>query len=526
MFGKYLVLIGSLIIILCYIYSDNLEKRWIDLKKTKVNLNPERQLVTAMIVSDRFLREISPVLRTQLLKTEYGREVASWVTEYWKNYKKAPGIDIQNIFLHKKRNLRNEELAENIAEFLTRLSADWEGSQVHNIDFLLNSSVNYLKMRSLEMLKEELDDAISTGNVVQGEQFVANFTRIAPPLGEGINLLQDPAKVASAFFDEEEHLFKFPGALGEIAGDFHRGDFMAYLGPMKRGKTQHLWYLTETAAYYGLKVAFFSLEMTEKRMTRRAWQSLVGSPKKDCNVTIPYFEKDNDGKWFVKERIEHRKKVNLANIGDIQKIFRKRFRTGGIKLICYPAYSATMEDINAAIDNMIYYDNFIPDVVVIDYLDIVAVSRGFRGEYRHQIDDIWKKARRMAQEWNVLVATVSQADKSTFFTDVTELSVAEDIRKLAHVTHMLGLSQTKKESEKGIMRVGQVAVRDSKRMFEQALVLYSFDIGRAVLNSRLTSEVDLGEDMEDDDGEEEKETARKRERFSKTKKKNKRGKYR
>jgi hypothetical protein len=494
------------------------------MKQKKVNLNPERQLVTAMIVSDRFLREIAPVFRITLLKTEYAREVAAWIMEYWEKFKAAPGRDIESIYIHKKKQIHDDDLAENIAEFLTRLSSDWEGNQINNIDYLLNSSVTYLKSRSLELLKDQLDDALSTGNVLQAEQALAKYTKIAPATGTGVDLLQDAAEVADAFLGEDEALFKFPGALGEIAGEFNRGDFLAYMGPMKRGKTHHLWYATETGLHYGLNVVFFTLEMTKKQMIRRAWMSLNGSPKKDCEVHIPFFERDPDRKWFVKERVEDRKKINLYNITKIQKILRRRFRTGGVKIVPFPAYSATMEDIDAAIDNMIYYDNFIPDVIVIDYLDIVAPSRGFRGEYRHQIDDIWKKARKMAQERNALVVSVTQSDKSTFTNDVAEDNVAEDIRKLAHVTCMLGLSQTKKEAEKGIMRIGQIVARETRKAFNQAVVLYSYDIGRAVIDSRFERDVDLdGVDEDDDDTED---RPQKRERFSRSKKEKSRAKYR
>lgn len=85
--------------------------------------------------------------------------------------------------------------------------------------------------------------------------------------------------------------------------------------------------------------------------------------------------------------------------------------------------------------------------------------------------------------------------------DVTERAVAEDIRKLAHVTCMLGLSQTKTEAQQGIMRVNQIALREGRRVFESAVVLYCYDIGRAVLDSRLEHEVQLSRGPEEDEGE-------------------------
>lgn len=476
--------------------------------KTKVDMNPERLLITNLIVSEPFCRSIMPLFKTSLLKTEYARIVAGWIEDYWLLYKTCPGKDIQNIYQHKKADLRDSEEAENIAEFLGRLSRESieneanEEKPVNNVEYAVASATTYLKIRSLEILRENIDGALQDNNVLQGEQLVANYTRIAIPSGEGIDILKNPAKVAAAFMEEEELLFQFPGAMGRIAGKFNRGDFLAFLAPMKRGKTWHLWNVVECALYAGLKIVLFTMEMTENQMTRRAWQSLVGSPREDHTISIPYFEEVGEGRYVIRQRKEDRERVDTSKIADFQKVLRKRFRTGGVKIISFPAYSATMDDIDAAIDNLHFYEGFTADVIVIDYLDIVAPSKGFKGEYRHQIDDIWKRGRRMAQERHALVATVSQSDRTTFNEDVTEANVSEDIRKMAHVTSMVGLNQTKEEKEKGIMRLGQLALREGTAVFDQAVVLYNFEIGRAALDSRFAKEVDFEKPVKNKDEEE------------------------
>jgi len=116
----------------------------------------------------------------------------------------------------------------------------------------------------------------------------------------------------------------------------------------------------------------------------------------------------------------------------------------------------------------------------------------------------------MAQERNLLMVTVSQSDRNSFNTDITESSIAEDIRKLAHVTCMLGLNQTPEEAKNGIMRVKQIAIREGKKMFESAVVLYCFSIGRAVLDSRLESEVIFELDDPEEDKEEDTKKRRRR----------------
>jgi hypothetical protein len=154
--------------------------------------------------------------------------------------------------------------------------------------------------------------------------------------------------------------------------------------------------------------------------------------------------------------------------------------------------------LNTHLDNWLYYDGFVPDVIIVDYADILAPDS--RGEYRHQLDGIWAGLRRMAMERNALVVTASQAEKGTFHSDISETSVAEDIRKLAHVTAMVGLNQTKDEYEKGVMRISQIAIREDRKATKQAVALQCLDIGRPLLDSRFLDEVVVI------DGDEEEET--------------------
>lgn len=463
----------------------------------KVDMNPERKLITNMIVSDSFLREIMPILRIDLLKTGYAREVAGWISEYWERFKAAPKKDIEDIFLHKKQSL-SEDLAENISDFLTSISREWEQQEVNNVQFAVSQAITYLKSRSLEVLREQLENITTP---LQGEQIVANYKRVSPLTGEGVNVLHDSTAVVSAFMQEDETLFRFSKALGEVAGNFHRGDFVAFVAPMKRGKTWYLWHTAETAVFHGYKVLFITLEMTQNQMIRRAWQSLVGAPITNEEILYPRFRKKGD-KYVIEHERQMRKGININKIESLQKILRRQARTGDVRIVSFPA-ATSVDDIDAVVDTFSYYENFVPDVVIIDYADLLTPGRAFRGDYRHGIDHIWKRLRRMAQERNLLMVTVSQSDRSSFNTDITESSIAEDIRKLAHVTCMLGLNQTPEEAKNGIMRVKQIAIREGRKMFESAVVLYCFSIGRAVLDSRLESEVifeldDLEEDEEED----------------------------
>ncbi len=465
------------------------------MKKTVLDLSSEKSLLINSITSTDFLKGIRTLIKTEYLKVSYCKTVMHWVVEYYQAFHESPGKNIQNIYLEKRGLIEDDEDSDNIKLFLTKLSEEYEQSIPTNIGYAIQQAVQYLKIRSLEVLHEQLGSAIQVNDTLQGEQFISNYNRIEQPLNESVSILKNSEEVKAAFLEEEEYLFSFPGALGQVCGRFNRGDFASFLAPMKRGKSHFLWYTAETALAEGYRVIFFTLEMTKNEMIRRAWSSLVGQPKYKDDIEIPKFESIDENKYKIVYEQLKRKVIDPMEIEKKQKAFRRIFRQGDARIISVPAYSATVEDLIAYIDNMEHYDNFISDVIIIDYADIVASMAKTR-EYRHQLDDTWKRLRRLAQERNVLVVTASQSEKSTLKRNIEQGNVAEDIRKLAHVTHMLALNQNETEAQKGIMRVNQLAVREGKRSFQTALVLQCLDIGRPCLDSRFEKDVIFEENSE------------------------------
>jgi len=470
------------------------------MKRKKIDLFQERQIIINMIVSTRFLKEISNIVQPKYFKSQYGKLISRWILEYWNEFKIAPGKQIQNIFYQKGTFIQDEDDREDVSDFLSFLSKEWEEiEKEQNIDFLIKNAIHYLKIRSLEILKDKLESSIIEGNPLKGEQNIIEYNRVEKISGIGVSLLKDSSAIISAFLEENEIMFKFPGVFGEVCGLFLRGDLVSFLAAAKKGKTWLQLYIGETAAAYGYKTIIFTLEMTQNQILRRGWQLLVGMPRISGSILIPRFEKTNTDKkkrWKVIMSKKKKKGVNVSNIEKEQKKLKTIFRSGDLKIVTLPAYSATIEDLEAYLDNFYYFENYVPDVIIVDYADIVAPSKYSRSDYRQQIDVIWKKLRRMAQERNALVITASQAGRAAFHKDAKEENIAEDIRKIAHVSKMIAINKSKADEKIKAVRIEQLAERDGRRNYKQALVLQCLEIGRPYLDSKYVDEVLLEKEDE------------------------------
>jgi replicative DNA helicase len=454
-------------------------------ERKKFDAKKEFDLITGMIVSDEFMKEIHPIFSPKLLTSPAAKLVARWCIEYYQKYSGAPKQTIQDLFRSKSREGKLEEAdVEIIEKFLETINKRYEDNQdeVYNYEYYLDQSSSLLAERKLVMLTEDIKSAIVSGKIDEAEASVAKHIRTERPQSACVDIISDKESIIEVLTAEDDVLIKFPGAVGEMIGDLCRGDFFSIIAPMKRGKTHWLLEFGLRGVYRQCKVLFISLEMPKKAMLKRAYQSIMAQPKREMQVDLPFFSESGtiESRMVGKEGISSKKILKKA---DAMTTFLKS--GGGFRLMCRPANSVNVQDVKAELHNLEHYDNFVPDIIIFDYADIMAAEEGSSKEYRHKIDHTWKALRGLAQERNALVITASQSTREGFNKDVDESGVAEDIRKLAHVTHMMTLNQSKEEKKRGIMRISMLANRNEEFQTDDEVVcLYNYSIGKPFLHSR------------------------------------------
>ncbi|MDD5650448.1 MAG: DnaB-like helicase C-terminal domain-containing protein [Candidatus Nanoarchaeia archaeon] len=463
------------------------------MKRETIKLNEEKNIITYMIVDDRYLTEIIPIFRIKYLKGKYSKTIASWILEYYEQYKCAPKKNIQDLYISKYKTLEkenNDSDNDNIKLFLTNLSKNYEEiTEETNIDFLIDEAKNYLKVRSGELIKEELEDAILINNGDKIDTIISQYKRIEKPTGQGVDLLHDNNKILEALTIENSIIIKFPGDLGKIIQPISRGDFVSFFGPAKRGKSFWLWYSAEVAMSQGCKVIYIPLEMTETEIIKRAWPSITGYPLYNRDIKLAYFEYDEESNLYkIVQEKNHKKGFDISKIDLFQKKLRRLYRKGRIKII--PMVGATVEMIKSTCDNLYYYENFIPDCIIIDYADYMEPSKGFKNNDNRQIiNNIWKGLRDFANERKIAIITASHTEKSTFDTDIKTKHASEDIRKINHVTMAVSLNATNQEKENNIIRLGLMEIREGRAVSDQVVCLQCLDLGKACTESKMKKEV-------------------------------------
>jgi hypothetical protein len=153
-------------------------------------------------------------------------------------------------------------------------------------------------------------------------------------------------------------------------------------------------------------------------------------------------------------------------------------------MICYPNSTLTVRRIEADLDRLEKTDDFVPDIVVVDYADLL-VPENTRVDIRHQQDEIWRNLRRVSQDRHVLLLTATQAPARSYGKKTLDKShFSEDKRKNAHVTGTIGLNVIQEEKWRKIVRVNIVLKREGYfNENEYCSVLQCLEMGRFFLGS-------------------------------------------
>lgn len=492
----------------------------------------ERQIVTGMIISTKFLTEIQSILNLNTFQLKFSKTVAEWCLDYYKKYKIAPQKNIESIFLSFKKSLLPEKV-EMISVFLESISEEYKRTKNFNVEYVLDNAEKYFRTVALKQAEQKIKEYLAKGELEEGEKVISGFKRLMRHTNAGVNPIFDLKAIRNAFSnDTSNNLFSLPGDLGKLIGTFQREWLITILGNSGVGKTWWLLYIALKATFAGYNVVFTSLEMSEEEIIQRIQAYIHAMPIQEYKdgIIIPVFDcesnQDNSCKlkwrtgnvglpdenisfekapkrylacskckkknnesyiqatWFRKVNKDKLKIKNISSM--IKKMIKTNFTTGNLRLVHFPMKTINMQKFETYLDNLEYYENFIPDVIVTDY------AANFRANDRHEqqrfnIQEIWEGHKSLAQKRKVLVVSGHQGNTIRTGEEVGQGNWADDLSGLRLSDLSIALNQKPIEKEKGIMRVSVTKQRSNNySLLNLATVLYSYDIGRPYLDSILT----------------------------------------
>ena len=445
------------------------------MKIERIKGDQERRILTAMIVDGIALGRIAAKWEKTMFRSRWADIVGQWCVTFYESYGKAPNQTIQSLFESWASTAADPDTVGLVEKFLTGLSDDYEGlAKEINTEHVVDMAGIFFTRMKIDRLITAIQGDMEVGKVDEARKRVEQFGAVALGNGDAIDVLNDQAAIQAAFEDQEEDLINYNGALGVFfRGQLTRDGFIAFLGAEKKGKTFWLMDMAWRAMLQRRKVAFFSAgDMSERQMMRRlsirASRKPIRAKHWPCEIRVPSKIRRKDG---VIE-ILHETKVFLKPLNwreaweAMQEVvqYKIKDKTPYLRLATYPNSVLSVKGIETQLRTW-EREGWTADVVIIDYADILDENAAMPGQSdaRHKVNATWKQLRALSQKFHCLVITATQADAASYDKDtLNRTNFSEDKRKMAHVTGMIGINQTKTEKEIGAYRLNWIVLREGE----------------------------------------------------------------
>ena len=249
--------------------------------------------------------------------------------------------------------------------------------------------------------------------------------------------ITDVSKSAVSFFDHIPALFEdetgehmtcgFPllDAYINEGGPF-RGETFFWMGPVNRGKSIFLVHNGVTSVMANRNVLHISLEMSDKQTAKRYMGAFTNEP--------------------MKGHIDNREKIE-------QKLFKMRDSTkGSLRYIQFPPETISVDTIYQLIATLRRMHNWSPDVVIIDYLELMISRSSYdnREDYDRQ-KKIAVQLRELAVNEKVVVFTATQTNRDGLNPEGDELigmnKTAESYGKMMSADYVVTLNQNEDDEK-------------------------------------------------------------------------------
>lgn len=463
------------------------------MKVSKHDSTEEKRILTGMIVDTVALGHIAEKWQKEegLFRVRWANIVGGWCVHYFRKYSKAPGADVRGLFEAWAERHADQNTVDLVDRFLADLSDTFEEEKEGiNPDYLVDMAGAHFNAVMLERMAEAVQGHIDKGDVDKALDTVAKWDRVEMGVGAGVDVFRDERAIQEAFESKSDPLITYPGALGQFFGDqFGRDEFVAITGATGRGKTWWLMDLAWMAVRQNRKTAFFSVgDMSQAQMLRRFMCRVAGHPlKPPYTVEVPVAISRVDGEEMA--TVETETKVfdgplNWKKAWDACQAKIRRHKTPLLRLSTHPNSSINVDGL-ISILNVWERAGWVPDVVVLDYADLLMAPAGYTPGDREAINATWKQLRGLSQRKHNLVITATQADANSYTANtISRSNFSDDRRKNDHVTGMLGINATEPEKELGIFRLNWTKRREEAYAESRCVhVVGSLSLGRPHIKS-------------------------------------------
>lgn len=426
----------------------------------------ERRVLWALLSEKKVLAAVAPHHRPGLFSGREAGLLSGMSVEFFRRTGRAPGRDILAAYdAWATGPAADAETAGLLGRLLQGLFDAYEGREGLSADVLVDEARTLFARNAARDWAAQVQAEFEAGNPDRALELYRDRPRVdfgGPTVSEG--LFGPDADWDSMADVRVGPLIEFePGsALQNFFCDLLRpSGFVAFMGKEKAGKSWWLQWLAWEAMVRGHNVLYVEAGDSIKGEVReRLAARVVGRPLKPGRYVLPTALDASGRRFEVSTReVRHRTEVATDEVRIAGRRLYKEWGRDRFELSCVPAGALTVAGLEETIERLAEAKEWHPAVVVVDYADLLAPENP-KWDKRDQIDATWRALRALSQRRHCLVVTATQAKREAYVEWVLKREhVAEDKRKLAHATAVIGINQEDEEKKREVYRLNVIVGR-------------------------------------------------------------------
>jgi replicative DNA helicase len=447
-------------------------------KKLKGSL--EENVLTALAFNEQQAPNIQFKLNPDLFSTRAYKTIAKSAIAHLESYGVPPRLHLYDRLENELRRGEEGILLRKTLDQMKMLADELQ------IDYVMQELDHFISKRQLLNAIEAASDLAQNDDLTKAREALYQMESKSED-SHGV-WLSDPEGMLS-FLDERDEDYFSSGieALDDLGIRPARGELFMLMAPAKRGKS---WSLVEMAKHNLMirkNILHVTLENSQKMTSQRYVQNFFAMTRRKMrNTKMPIFTRDEQGRCSSVDLIDLEETQKLPEIlnKDSKAKLAKRLRafTNRARLMIkmFPTGQLTTAGLNAYLDYLERTENFKPDLLIVDYVNLMQLDRK---NIRTEVGRATVELRGIATTRNIAVATVTQGNReSSNSKTVSKTQVAEDWSMIGTVDTFLTYSQTPAERKVNLARIFVDAARNERDGFI-VLISQSYESGQFCLDS-------------------------------------------
>ena len=373
----------------------------------------QTKVMGALLTDRDFLITISESLSDEYFENTSHQWIIKEILKYFNKYHTVPSMDAIKVEVQK---IDNDVLKIAIKEQLVQA---YRESEQTDIQYIKDEFLGFCKNQQMKKAIVTSADLLVTNDFDSIRQIILNALKIGEIRSIGHEYEKD---VETRYREDNRGPIPFPwDTFNNITqGGVGKGELAIVFGNPGGGKSWAIIAMAAHAAKLGFNVLYYTLELSETYVARRIDANLLNIP--------------------VDQITKYRAEVENI-VSELP---------GKIKVKEFPSGKTTLDNIEQHIEQLKTQYEFIPNIIIIDYIDLLKNSARDRLE---GTEDIYTSIRGLARELGLPIITPSQANRTGAKSDIIEGdNIAGSYSKLMIGDIVVSLARNRKDKLEGTGR--------------------------------------------------------------------------